>query len=81
MKHHYEYKDMTVKDFESVPFDNIAWSDFIAEYDYYDITDAYAEHAAIDLEYLGSRTYGEHYAYTDDDGVPHIVIVRENFFG
>ena len=66
MKHHYEYKDMTVKEFETVPFDNIAWVDLIAEDDYYDIKDEYSEHAGIDLRYLGSRTYGEHYAYTED---------------
>ena len=74
----YFYKDYTLKQLVNGEALNMPWDTLLADDEYYDIKDEYAE-AGIGLEeYAPENADGvTTYTYTDEAGVIHFVAVKE----
>ena len=75
----YFYKDYTFKQTITGEAYNKAWDTLLADDEYYDIKDEYAEAGIALEEYAPKNADGvTTYTYTDEVGVEHFVQVKEN---
>ena len=75
----YFYRDYTIDQVMNGEAYNMAWDTLLADDEFYDIKDEYAE-AGIALEEFEEKNEDgiTCYTYTDEEGVDHFVQVKEN---
>ena len=74
----YFYKDYTIKQFITGEFYNMTFDTLLADDEYYDIKDEYAEAGIALEEYAPENGDGVTiYTYTNEEGVRHFVEVKE----
>lgn len=74
----YFYKDYTLKQLFNGEAYNMAWDTLLADDEFYDIKDEYAEAGIALEEYAPENEDGvTTYTYTDEAGVRHFVEVKE----